>query len=396
MIEVDNKRIMILIVDDVPKNIQVVGTILKKEGYRLAFAKSGKMALDLTRKTRFDLILLDILMPEMDGFEVCERLKSDPATRDIPVMFLTAKTEPEDILKGFEIGAVDYITKPFNSAELLARVRTHLDLKFSRENLGRANRELRTLNATKDKFFSIIAHDLRNPIQNLLLSSEILKIGFGNFEDDKIKDYIERFHRNSKNIAELLRNLLDWSRSQQGKIQCKPHTVDLHLLVNDAILLLKYQADSKGIRVLSDIKEETFVYADKEMIKTVLRNFLSNAVKFTPAGGAVNITASAPAPGQDRELIEVAVEDTGVGISRKDMEKLFRIDTQITTPGTAGEKGTGLGLVLCREFVEKNNGTVQVESTPGKGSRFVFTLPVKPGTAGGDDDQGNLDGICNI
>jgi len=172
------RKFKVLIVDDVPKNIQLAGSILQKEGYHISFANNGETALNLTKTNDFDLILLDIMMPEMDGFEVCGQLKQKPETRDIPIIFLTAKTGTESTIKGFEIGAVDYVTKPFNEKELLARVRTHLELRDAQKNLREAN-------ATKDKFFSIIAHDLKNPFNALLGLSKLLLQNFDIFDDDK-------------------------------------------------------------------------------------------------------------------------------------------------------------------------------------------------------------------
>lgn len=160
----DDKKFSILIVDDVPKNIQMVANVLREEGYQMAFARSGDAALRHTETILFDLILLDIMMPEMNGYEVCEKLKQNPKTKEIPVIFLTAKTDTENVLKGFELGAVDYVTKPFNMSELLARVKTHLELREARQ-------KLQELNATKDKFFSIIAHDLKNPFNALISGS---------------------------------------------------------------------------------------------------------------------------------------------------------------------------------------------------------------------------------
>lgn len=362
----------VLIVDDVPKNIQVVANILQPQGYRLAFAQRGEVALELVNKNNFDLILLDIMMPGMDGFEVCEALKSDPRHKDIPVVFLTAKTETDDIVRGFRLGAVDYVTKPFNSEELLARVCTHLELKTSRERLAVANKELRKLNATKDKFFSIIAHDLRNPIQSLLMSSELLHCNYEKLAEEKIRKYLSRFHDSANHIAELLEDLLEWARSQQGKLKYNPAEISIHSLAASTVNLLREHAEKKDIHLFSQVEEKTAAFADSNMILTVIRNLVSNAIKFTPGGGEVNILA------ENRGAeIKVTVADTGVGIEQKDADDLFRIDTQKTSKGTDGEKGTGLGLILCREFVEKNNGCIWVESEPGKGSRFMFTLPVK-------------------
>jgi signal transduction histidine kinase len=331
-------------------------------------ASNGRQALQMVSNVKPDLILLDIMMPEMDGFEACLHFKKDPKTKDIPIIFLTAKTDTNEIVKGFKQGAVDYITKPFRGAELLARVKTHLELKFSRE-------ALKELNATKDKFFSIIAHDLKDPLQFLLLSADLLYNQYDLFNETKRKDYIHRFHNSSQQLSALLENLLVWARLQSGSIETKPGKIDIGALVTESIDLLKGNAQKKDIALSSQIGPGIAAFADKNMIRTVLRNLISNAVKFTPPGGTVKVTASTSPKG---DWLEISVSDTGVGINRQDITGLFRIDVKKSTRGTDNEKGTGLGLILCKEFVEKNNGSIKVTSTPGKGSCFTFTLPRPP------------------
>ncbi len=362
------KKFNILIVDDTAKNIQVVANILNEQGYQMAFARNGKAALANVKTAKFDLILLDIMMPEMDGYETCQHLKNDPETKDIPVIFLTAKTDTESIIKAFEIGGVDYVTKPFNSAELLARVRTHLSLKRASEELKQSEHQLKDLNATKDKFFSIIAHDLKNPFSVLIGFSDILIDSEG--LPDEEKEMVRDMNTASKHAYDLLQNLLKWSRSQVGHLQCQPEMIDIYHIVKNSMVLLGNNAKDKQIQLLSQIEENTLAYADMEMITTVIRNLINNAIKYTPEGGT--ITASAA----DKDGVwEISISDTGVGISPQDVQKLFRIDVKHSTPGTAAEQGTGLGLNLCKEFVEKNSGIIQVESEEGKGSRFYFTVP---------------------
>ncbi|MDM8550806.1 hybrid sensor histidine kinase/response regulator [Desulfobacterales bacterium HSG2] len=359
----DDKSFNILIVDDAPANIQMVANILQKEGYRMAFARSGDAALTHTETTPFDLILLDIMMREMDGYEVCEKLKQNPKTKEIPVIFLTAKTDAESILKGFELGAVDYVTKPFNDSELLARVKTHLELREARQ-------KLQELNATKDKFFSIIAHDLKNPFNALISGSDFLVRYFEELEKDKIKAFLGEINNASRQAFTLLENLLEWSRAQTGRVICKPAETDIHGIVSDTMSLLKQNAEEKQIHLISEITPNTFAYADTDMTSVIIRNLLSNALKYTTGGGEVRIASKATG-----DFMEISVSDTGVGISKEDMDRLFRIDIKYSTLGTAQEQGTGLGLLLCKEFVEKNGGKIRVASDIGKGSVFCFTLP---------------------
>lgn len=359
----DEKKFKILIVDDVPKNIQVAASILQKEGYLMAFAQNGVVALNQTESIQFDLILLDIMMPEMDGFEVCKQLRRNPATKDIPIIFLTAKTDTESIVQGFQLGAMDYVTKPFNGAELLARVRTHLEL-------NETHRQLIEANATKDKFFSIIAHDLKNPFNALIGLSRLLMNQFDRMDQESIKEMITLIHDSSNNTYQLLENLLDWSRMQTGKIKWQPTEIGLGAIAYENVCLLNPAAEKKEIRLLSEVHQDTTVYADPNMINMVIRNLLSNAVKFTPKGGEVKIYSQTKGDSE-----EIVIADTGIGIHQDDISKLFRIDQHVSTPGTEKESGTGLGLILCKEFVEKNGGEIRVESEIGTGSCFYFSLP---------------------
>ena len=363
----DDKEFKLLIVDDVPKNIQVAANILQNEGYLMAFAQNGKTALSQAQTTKFDLILLDIMMPEMDGFEVCRLMKEDPSTRDIPIIFLTAKSDTESIVKGFDLGATDYVTKPFNGTELSARVKTHLELNHAREKLKEAN-------ATKDKFFSIIAHDLKNPFHALIGLSKHLLDRYDRLDDSKKRDFIKIIHDSSDQAYRLLENLLDWSRIQTDRMDWEPMGIGLHAIAHEIVSLHKNIADKKNIAVSSEVAENTTAFADPNMTTAVIRNLVSNAVKFTGDGGEVRIASKTM---EDYE--EITVSDTGIGISTEDIEKLFRIDVHHTTNGTAKERGTGLGLILCGEFIEKNGGRLWVESELGRGSEFKFILPRKNG-----------------
>ncbi len=360
------RKPLILVVEDIAESMYSVCNTLKSEGYGLAMAENGLQALEMVPKSRPDLILMDIKMPGMTGYEVSEQLKKNPKTKDIPIIFLTVSTGTDEIVKGFATGAVDYITKPFKKEELLSRVKTHLDLKFARE-------ELKESNATKDKFFAILAHDLRNPLQCLILYADSLHNDYDSLDDEKRKDYIHKFYNNTNLIAALLENLLEWSLSQQGIIEPHPQKIDIHALTAGNIDLLKDNAKKKNIEVSSRVEPETFAYADSNMIRTVIRNLISNAVKFTNPGGKVEVGTAISADGNS---VDITISDNGVGLSAEEIDTLFRIDVKKKkSTGTAKEKGTGLGLILCKEFVEKNNGTIRAAGEPGKGSRFTITLP---------------------
>ena len=353
----------LLIVDDVTKNIQLVANYLKQVGYEINYALSGKAALNHVRKSSFDLILLDIMMPEMDGFEVCKRLKANDETRDIPVIFLTAKTDIESITEAFEVGGIDYITKPFNKAELLARVKTHLELQHQKKNL-------KELNATKDKFFSIVGHDLKSPLNQLLGLSEILQQAI---ESEKSKDAIKLaslINESAKSGRLLLENLLEWSRSQTGSINFNPELLDLREITGEVLELNENNAKSKEIKISVNIGKGVVAFADGNMIKTILRNLISNSIKFTNRGGQIILGAEL-----SNGYVTYSISDNGIGMKESDLKKLFRIDVNPKSIGDSQEKGTGLGLILCKEFIDINNGDIWAESTLGKGSTFYFSLP---------------------
>jgi two-component system, sensor histidine kinase and response regulator len=360
----------ILIIDDIASNIQVVANLLKKNNYNISYAQSGKTGLERANQIDFDLILLDIMMPEMDGFEVCHHLKKNKKTKDIPIIFLTAKTTEDSLKKGFEAGAVDFIPKPFKADELLARVNTHIQLKTVREILSATNLELQQANANKDKLLSIIAHDLRNPFSVLITFSKLLLDSIDDFSRDDILNYLNTFYQTSKHGYDLLDNLLKWSKSQTGKMEVNSEILDVRDLIEENITLLNSQASAKKIQMFNRVPEKLMAVADLNMILTVIRNLISNAIKFTYEGGKIEIKGKS-----SKNHVEISVEDTGVGIDPEDLNKIFRIEIKHSTAGTADERGSGLGLVLCKEFVEKNLGQLRASSEVGKGSKFWFTLP---------------------
>ncbi len=360
---------MILLVDDNLQNLKVLGNMLQETGYHLRFAKNGIQALEAVRKKKPDLILLDIMMPDLDGFEVCRQLKQNLQTHDIPIIFLTARVEQEDIIKGFELGAVDYVTKPFNHKELISRVRTHIELKAAREALVLKIEELQQANITKEKLLSIISHDLVN-LFNSLMNFSLLLTESEELSVEQQNKYLLMISQSSNQGYHLLKNLLDWLRNQTGKIQVIPVSVNLKWLIERNIEFLSSQAKNKNITLCSTVESATTVFADQNMLDTIIRNLLANAIKFTPNFGKVEITSQ-----QQASMMELSVLDTGMGIKPEDIQRIFQ-GRYYTTTGTGNEKGTGIGLNLCKEFVEKNGGDIGVESEIGKGSRFYVHLPL--------------------
>ncbi len=508
----------ILIVDDNPSNLGVIVDYLEHYDFKVLVARRGETGIEKAQFARPNVILLDVLMPGIDGFETCRRLKANNELKDIPVIMMTALTDVESKLQGFQAGAVDYITKPFQQEEVLARVRTHLNLRSLQQDLQKKNRQLQQemaereraeemlrklekaiettevgvtitdndghieyinpadarmhgyavddvigkhasifappdvrpqspvhttkvsfvhwkrerinarkdgttfpavlisnpipdkhgntigkvticeditelkkaesalleahhrlqeqnaqlqeLNASKDKFFSIISHDLRAPFSTLIGLSEFISTNYHKYREEKFKRHIDILHSSAQRLYALLENLLTWARLQRGAMEYEPEEFDLDGVIQENITLFSPRADEKRIRLTKEAEEGLMAYADPRMIDTVLRNLLSNALKFTKAGDSIAITA---VPQEQR--IEARVTDTGAGITESGKDKLFRIDAHYSRTGTEGEQGTGLGLILCKELIEQNGGQIWVESEVGKGTTFTFTIP---------------------
>ncbi len=254
----------------------------------------------------------------------------------------------------------------YNKAQDEIRIRTEMQ-----EKLTSSEKRLRELNSTKDKFFSIIAHDLMSPFNSILGLCEILSQNISDKDYQNIDEYSHAIISSSRKAFALLVNLLEWSRLQTGRISFNPIRVSFITIINDNIELYKNSASQKDVLIETDIQPDLYIYADFNMINTVVRNLLSNAIKYSLKEGRIRISAS-----QNANETEFSIKDTGVGISDEDIEKIFRLDVQFSTPGTANESGSGLGLMLCNEFIEKHNGKISVESKINTGTTFKFILPL--------------------
>ncbi len=368
----------ILIVDDSKALLSLITEYLQAEGYTTHSVESGEDALSYLTHHHPDLILLDRTMPGLDGFEVCRQINRNRKLAKIPIIFLTATSDLSIKVEGFKLGAVDYITKPFQKEELIARVNSHIELyKLSRllkeqaETLRESEKNLKELNATKDKFFSIIAHDLRSPMNNLLELARLLKIKYDIGDTELIPDIVTHLFDTAENTNDLLLTLLDWASVQRGIMPYNPETINLREMVDTSFEPLAGNAKGKGIRFNNLTLNDNAVWADRNMLSTVIRNLISNAIKFTENGGSINITSEFV-----KDFIHICISDTGVGMDSKTVKNLFYINKVRSLPGTQGEQGTGLGLTLCRDFVELHNGQIWVESELGKGSSIWFSLPL--------------------
>jgi two-component system sensor histidine kinase/response regulator len=356
-------RTRILVVDDITKNLQVVGTMLRNSGYEVMPTTSGAQALDRVRVQLPDLILLDLMMPEMDGLEVCRRLKADPLTQHIPVIFLTASNEMEHLVKGFEVGAVDYVTKPFNPPELLARVRTHVELQHARQRL-------RELNEEKTEFMGIAAHDLRNPLGVIKGFGELI-LADPALPREELEDCVQRICVTSTRMAEMVQNLLDANRIERGEFLVSLAPTELGSIINSVVETFRPRAAAKQQTLHWDKEPDPVtVRVDPNVIVQVLENLVSNAVKYSPPGKNIYVRLKRSAEG-----VRWEVQDEGPGLSAEDQKKLFGKFARLSAKPTGGEHATGLGLSIVKRMVEAMHGRVWCESEPGKGATFVVQLP---------------------
>ncbi|MDD2278925.1 MAG: hybrid sensor histidine kinase/response regulator [Bacteroidales bacterium] len=374
-----NSKGNILLVDDSEALLKLISSFLEAENYTLFTHGNGEKALEFLENNTPDLILLDRTMPGMQGIEVCKHIKQNKKLHNIPIIFLTATSDVKSIVEGFQAGAVDYITKPFQKEELIARVHSHIELYQITQILNEQTKvltenekSLKQINATKDKFFSIIAHDLKNPLNNILQLSNLLKENYSSasHSESNLDEIIAHLTATAENTTELLANLLDWAQFQVGHIKYSPQKLLFTSINKQCFDLLSSTAYAKGITLESSIHDSIHVFADENMTLTLLRNLISNAIKFTPKKGTVKVSAI-----RKDKIIKICVSDTGVGIAEERLDTIFLVTKSKSTYGTDGEHGTGLGLILCKEFVNRHQGDIWVESELGKGSQFYFTLP---------------------
>lgn len=360
-----NPAARILVVDDQPANLQVLGSVLGRLGYDIVSAGDGETALKRLALRPPDLVLLDLLMPGMDGFEVCRRIRENPAWADLPIIFLSAADDKALIVRALECGGVDYVTKPFNQAELLSRLRTHLALKAARDRLAQ-------LAEDKDELLGILAHDLKNALGSVLISAELLA---GRTAGDP------KLHPASNNIFEATERTLAFVRqflansSAERSLPTEAQPVSLVEAARQVVGQHLSSARRKELTLqMSEPSADIVVLADSAALRQVLDNLVSNAVKFSPSGRAIEVSFQ-----EDGDQAECRVRDEGPGFTTEDRAKMFRRYGRLSARPTAGEPSTGLGLSIAKRLVEGQRGELLCESQPGNGATFRVRLPL--GTA---------------
>ena len=370
--QINRSDYKILIVDDVVSNVLLLKILLSNEKFQVCTASNGNMCIEMAKKEKPDLILLDVMMPDLNGFDAAVIMKKDPEIADIPIIFLTALNNPSDLVKGFQCGANDFLTKPFNKEELVMRVMHQIQLVAAKRIIVRQNEELKRTINNRDKMYSVIAHDLRSPMASIRM---VLNLAVNMVTPDVVGEGIfsllDKANRESEDVHDLLDNLLKWTKSQTGRLNVVYQDMELDDVVPGVVDIFRMIAEMKKINLqYIPCDEKLVVHADNDMIKTILRNFLSNAIKFTPEGKGIEVYFK-----REGDFARVCVRDHGVGIAADRVDSIFHKGE--TTYGTGGEEGSGLGLQLCQDFSRKNGGDAYVESVEGEGSTFSFTIPLK-------------------
>ena len=372
-------RASVLIVDDTPANLKVLAELLSREGYHVRPVASGTLALNAAEKAPPDLILLDIAMPDMDGYEVCRRLKADSKLRDIPVIFITALTDVKDKVEGFALGGVDYITKPFKFEEVLVRVRTHLRLYRLQREMAQAREAAERANIAKDRFIAGMSHELRTPLNVILgITDLLLHQGFGPL-NEKQAAYVNQLQESGSHLLELVNDILDIAKIDAGTMEVLWEEFTPDEGVAKVAALMDVQACKKlqTLEVKSD-PAVTSMAGDLGKCRQIVFNLLSNAIKYTPDEGRILVLVEP----FESASVKVSVRDTGPGIPPELQAQLFSEFAQVNPIPEESTAGAGLGLALAKRLVELHGGTVGCESTPRKGSTFWFTLPAHlPGQA---------------
>lgn len=376
----------VLVVDDTPANVRLLTGILKVEGYEIETASDGVAALAAIAARVPDVVLLDAMMPGMDGFEVCRRIKSEPTTAFLPVVMVTALTETEDRVRALEAGADDFLAKPVDDIEVVARVESLVRVRRQHQELENAHRELKKLEAMRDSMTAMLVHDLRTPLTTLLGPLEMLQSGqFGTLEplQDEI---IAMSTRSGHRLLGLVNQILDVAKMESGELIPNWSEVSAELMVNEALEQLTLITHQHKITLSRDIEPMPLFQADEDLLRRVLANLIGNAIKFTPEPGEVEISAR-PANKDENQKhalksgVLFGVRDNGEGIAEADRERIFDKFGQAGSRKSERKTSTGLGLTFCRLAVEAHGGHIWVESEEGEGSTFFFIVPTQPSAA---------------
>ncbi|MFO0551951.1 MAG: hybrid sensor histidine kinase/response regulator [Polyangiaceae bacterium] len=360
-------RPSILIVDDTVENLQLLATMLTELGYEARPVPSGKLALQAAERDPPDLVLVDINMPNMNGYEVCEKLKADSKTSQIPVIFISALTDPSDKIRAFKVGGVDYVTKPFHVAEVAARVSVHLSLRRTQRELAESYERLRSLEDLRDRLVHMVVHDMRSPLSTILMHMDLLRESLMEKIEEEDRQDLLAIEASAKRVRDLANDLLDVSRLEEGRMPVERNRCDLSEVTKRVVESLRALDKSRPFDLSLPPCE---LSCDPKLVERVIENLVSNAIRHTPQGSAVSISCSL-----DETHGRFVVRDQGEGIPRGAERRIFERFGTLATRTDRTYHSVGLGLAFSKLAVEAQGGQIGVESAPAAGTTFWFTLP---------------------
>lgn len=372
----DEGKERILVIDDNPNNLDMLAELLDKQDFVVLFALDGLSGIQRAEYGKPDLILLDIMMPGIDGFETCRRLKISAATRNIPVIFMTALSDTNDKIKGFTLGAVDYITKPIQPTEVVARIRTHLQLLRLQQDLHAKNSELQAalqrekeFNALKSRFISIASHEFRTPLTTIQITSDSLKRYSERMSEEKKSECFDRIKAAVKRMNDLLNDVLVLSRVEAEIHEFNPVLTKVNILAEQVLHEFRGMiAESHHIN-FSTSGQDFEIVVDPKLVRYIFSNLLSNAIKYSPPHSQIYVDLK-----RTRQEVIFRVQDQGIGISEQDQSQLFHAFHRGANVGEVS--GTGLGLAIVKQFADLHKGTITVESALNQGTTFTLSFPV--------------------
>ena len=366
-----DEKLRILLCEDDENLGMLLREYLQAKGYSAELYPDGEAGYKAFLKNKYDLCVFDVMMPKKDGFTLAQEVRA--ANAEIPIIFLTALNSTTDIVKGFQVGANDFISKPFNKEELIIRVTHQISLVAAKRIILNKTEELQRTIAGRDKLYSVIAHDLRSPMGSIKMVLNMLILNLPSEKiGDEMYEQLTMANQTTEDVFSLLDNLLKWTKSQIGKLNVVYQDIDVVEVVDGVIDIFNMVAGMKKITIREEKPEKLAVSADIDMLKTVVRNLISNAIKFSNENSEVLVKLEA----KDGMAV-VSVQDHGCGIDEEGQKKLLHTDTHFSTFGTNNEEGSGLGLLLCQDFVVKNGGKLWFTSKKGEGSIFSFSVPLK-------------------
>lgn len=374
--EKESSQSRVMIVDDTPANLGLLEDILRIQNYDVASFPSGALALRAAAQYPPDLILLDIMMPEMDGFEVCRRLKADAALREIPVIFISALDDTENKVKAFIEGGLDYVTKPFQAEEVLARVRTHLFLRHQqleicvqKQKLMQSLEQLQELEKQRDMLVHMMVHDMRSPLTGIILAAEILETNIRESAEKENLEGIDNILSSSQQLREMITTLLDISRMESNEMPLCLELCDLHEVIARSVSSLGTIVRKANL-IYEPSGKPVAAFCDREITQRVIENLIANAAKYAGQGGSIRLELA-----EFEDEVRISVHDSGPGIPVEYHKMIFDKFGQVPVNQKGNKHSTGLGLAFCKIAVEAQGGRVGVESEVGKGSTFWLTLP---------------------